>query len=37
MNVCLGDGSVHLVSSSIDAIVWARLCDPRDGETLDEF
>ncbi|MEX2170922.1 MAG: DUF1559 domain-containing protein [Pirellulales bacterium] len=37
MNICLGDGSVQLVSSSIDAIVWARLCDPRDGEPLGDF
>lgn len=37
MNACLADGSVHLISSSIDATVWARLCDPRDGEALGEF
>ncbi|MEX2310364.1 MAG: DUF1559 domain-containing protein [Pirellulales bacterium] len=37
MNACLGDGSVRLISSSIEAIVWARLCDPRDGESVGDF
>lgn len=37
MNVCLADGSVRSVQSSIDPNVWGRLCDPRDGEVLGEF
>jgi prepilin-type processing-associated H-X9-DG protein len=32
MNVGAGDGSVQTVSGSISPAVWARLCDPRDGE-----
>ncbi len=31
INVCLGDGSVRFVNTSIDAELWADLCDPRDG------
>ena len=34
INVCLGDGSVRSVASSIDDTVWARACDPQDGEPL---
>ena len=34
MNVCLADGSVHAVSGSISASVWASTCDPRDGVPL---
>ncbi len=37
MNICLGDGSVRLVSASIDQVVWAALCDPGDGTILGEF
>jgi len=37
MNICLGDGSVRNVNASIDPIVWGRLCDPRDGESVGEF
>ena len=33
MNVGLGDGSVRTVSRGISASTWARVCDPRDGET----
>jgi prepilin-type processing-associated H-X9-DG protein len=32
--VCLGDGSVRLVADTIDDIVWANACDPRDGTPL---
>lgn len=37
MNICLGDGSVLSVNSSIDAVTWARLCDPQDGEVTGEY
>ena len=35
MNVCMGDGSVRGVSANVSAITWARVCDPRDGNSLD--
>ncbi len=31
IHVCLGDGSVHLLTSSVAAQTWAQACDPRDG------
>jgi hypothetical protein len=34
IHVCLGDGSVRLFGESMDADVWARLCDPRDGKDV---
>ena len=34
MNVGVGDGSVRFLSGSIDADLWANLCDPRDGQTV---
>jgi prepilin-type N-terminal cleavage/methylation domain-containing protein len=34
INVCLGDGSVRFISSSISATTWANACDPRDGNVL---
>jgi prepilin-type N-terminal cleavage/methylation domain-containing protein/prepilin-type processing-associated H-X9-DG protein len=37
MNTCFGDGSVRLISASIDVGVWQRLCDPRDGEPVGDF
>ena len=37
MNTCMGDGSVRLISASIDANVWARLCDPRDSQPIGDF
>jgi prepilin-type N-terminal cleavage/methylation domain-containing protein/prepilin-type processing-associated H-X9-DG protein len=37
MNTCFGDGSVRLIQASIDAIVWGRLCDPRDGQVAGDF
>jgi prepilin-type N-terminal cleavage/methylation domain-containing protein/prepilin-type processing-associated H-X9-DG protein len=37
MNTCFGDGSVRLLSASIDVVVWRRLCDPRDGEPVGDF
>jgi len=37
MNVCLGDGSVRFVSGTMDETTWARLCDPRDREVVEEF
>jgi len=35
MNVCLGDGSVRWVTGGIDDVLWARVCDPRDGEIIN--
>jgi prepilin-type N-terminal cleavage/methylation domain-containing protein len=37
MNVTLADGSVRFVSGSIDATVWANVCDPRDGAVVGEW
>lgn len=37
MNVGLGDGSVRSIAGSIDATLWARLCDPRDGAAIGSF
>jgi prepilin-type N-terminal cleavage/methylation domain-containing protein len=34
MNVCLGDGSVRFISSSISPTTWGNACDPRDGTPL---
>jgi len=31
MNVCMADGSVQGVSSSVDEKAWQAACDPRDG------
>ena len=36
MQVCMGDGSVRSLSSSMSEIAWQRLCDPQDGEVIDE-
>ncbi len=37
MNVCLGDGSVRLLQTSIDEVVWAALGDPRDGLVVGDY
>jgi prepilin-type N-terminal cleavage/methylation domain-containing protein/prepilin-type processing-associated H-X9-DG protein len=39
MQVCLADGSVRAISSSIADLIWQRACDPRDGEVIgdDQF
>ena len=34
MTVGVGDGSVRFLSPSIDADLWANLCDPRDGNVV---
>jgi prepilin-type N-terminal cleavage/methylation domain-containing protein len=34
MNVGVGDGSVRFVSGTIDQTLWAKLCDPRDGNSI---
>jgi prepilin-type N-terminal cleavage/methylation domain-containing protein len=34
MNVAVGDGSVQSLSGSMNATVWANLCDPRDGNQI---
>jgi hypothetical protein len=36
MWTAFGDGSAHALSTSMDTKMWARLCDPRDGEVLNE-
>ncbi len=37
IQVCLGDGSVRFLVGDMDQITWAYLCDPRDGQVLEEF
>lgn len=34
INVCLGDGSVRYVNSSVSQATWENACDPQDGNTL---
>jgi prepilin-type N-terminal cleavage/methylation domain-containing protein/prepilin-type processing-associated H-X9-DG protein len=34
MNVCLGDGSVRLLSQSMSATTWWAACTPAGGETM---
>jgi hypothetical protein len=36
MNVGVGDGSVRMISPTVSSLVWARLCDPRDGCAVAE-
>jgi prepilin-type processing-associated H-X9-DG protein len=36
INAGLGDGSVRTIDSSIEEALWARLCDPQDGESLSK-
>lgn len=31
MNVCMADGSVQRISSTVDLKAWYQACDPRDG------
>ena len=37
LHVCLGDGSVTFLTGTMDETVWARLCDPRDGEVIGKY
>lgn len=39
MHVCLADGSVRSLNSSISDVTWQRLCDPRDALVIadDQF
>lgn len=37
IQVCMGDGSAHFVSSGISADLWADLCDPREGNILGNW
>ncbi len=32
-----GDGSVHFLSENLNDIIWARLCDPQDGQVVGEY
>ncbi|MBA4187724.1 MAG: prepilin-type cleavage/methylation domain-containing protein [Planctomycetaceae bacterium] len=34
MNVCLGDGSVRTINSSITLSTWQNACNPQDGNVL---
>ncbi|MBI1833156.1 MAG: DUF1559 domain-containing protein [Planctomycetes bacterium] len=36
INVLMGDGSVHFVTSGISNAAWAAACDPRDGTPGDQ-
>jgi prepilin-type N-terminal cleavage/methylation domain-containing protein len=36
MQVCMADGSVRSLNASMSEITWQRLCDPQDGEVIDE-
>lgn len=33
----IGDGSVRAINDTVDATIWAYLCDPRDGNVIKEF
>lgn len=35
VNTCMGDGSVRGISVTIADVTWERLCDPRDGNTVN--
>jgi prepilin-type N-terminal cleavage/methylation domain-containing protein len=37
LNVSFGDGSVRSISSGIDAVSWARLVDPADGQVVSNY
>jgi prepilin-type N-terminal cleavage/methylation domain-containing protein/prepilin-type processing-associated H-X9-DG protein len=37
MNVAMGDGSVRFVTANVNATTWARACDPRDGNPLNNW
>jgi prepilin-type processing-associated H-X9-DG protein len=36
MHASFGDGSVRTIGSSIQDVVWWRICDPRDGEVVED-
>jgi len=36
MQACMADGSVRSLSASMEDVVWQRLCDPQDGEVINE-
>jgi prepilin-type N-terminal cleavage/methylation domain-containing protein len=36
MQVCMGDGSVRSLNSSMSDVAWQRLCDPQDSEVVNE-
>jgi prepilin-type N-terminal cleavage/methylation domain-containing protein len=35
INACMGDGSVRGFSANIADVIWERVCDPRDGNTVN--
>jgi len=36
-NVCMGDGSVHFISETVDLITWAELSSINEGEVAGEW
>ena len=36
MQVCMADGSVRSLASTMADVTWQRLCDPQDGEVINE-
>lgn len=36
MHVGIADGSVRVLNSSMSDVAWQRLCDPQDGEVVNE-
>jgi prepilin-type N-terminal cleavage/methylation domain-containing protein len=35
IQLCWSDGSVRSLSSTVETVIWQRVCDPRDGEPVD--
>ena len=36
MNVAVADGAVRAISSDVSPQIWRQLCDPRDGEIMND-
>ncbi len=37
VNICFGDGSVHMIQKSISEVDWCRLCSKQDGQIIVDF
>jgi hypothetical protein len=37
MNAAFGDGSVHMLTASINPNTWWALCTPQGGETIGDY
>jgi prepilin-type processing-associated H-X9-DG protein len=37
LNVGMGDGSVQTIGEDVDELVWQRMCDPQDGNPVNEL